>query len=74
MTWLSVWRTAFLGRLVPPTARELLAGAVLWLIAMVMIYDSLHAWWFNTPWPMWHWALFVPVILLFVWLWERARR
>ena len=73
MTVTKVLRTAFFGRLVPPTVRELLAGIVLWLIAMVMLYDILQAWWFNTPWPLWHWGLFLPVIGLFVWLWERAR-
>lgn len=73
MTTLKVLRTAFLGRLVPPTMRELLAGVVLYGIAGVMIFDTLAAWWLNQPWPLWHWALFVPVIVLVVWLYETGQ-
>lgn len=74
MTFSKVLRTAFLGRLVPPTTRELLGGIVLYAIGGLMVYDVLRAWWVGVDMPTWHWALFVPVMLLVVWLYETAQR
>lgn len=58
------------GTLAAPDWREMLGGILLYTAAGFIVYDTLNAWWLNIAMPSWHWALYVPVIVLAVWLLE----